>query len=504
MNGKHNIIGKLPLVMLGTALCLLPVFFLLVVPNFVPGHRVVQTQIFGIVGIIALLAVSVSFALGVRYYFFVITLTLSVLPYFSSYLAPFGGPMLTAAPEIALALLSLFLIVMWMVNNEIKVSPINIFIFLWILLNGLSLLFSKNIAQSLPLFGVGVVFSGFYLFILHNIILQEKGGLKLALTSFIASNCLFIIFGISVTWALTGWASIIDIETSRLGASVNTGQYGSNAFGGFILLSLPIFFWALVVKPNYLGKIRFLLWPISLIGLALVILSASRGNIISLGFLIIFFAIYMFGTFHQLRSLLGLSALLLLQIWVINSTDIIQSIIVRFVDERQFSIHSILQTTMENIRVLLAQTSWDIIKDNWLFGLGQGNLLDEMVLRIGIRFDAHNFALNVLTEQGILVFLLIVFFLIYISYLIWGIIRTKGTDNRWLAICSYIALMIFLFRSCLTGGTLAGIQFIGAHRVCWMFSLVAIIYYISKNNETLNDRESPEMSADEGQLQIMK
>lgn len=499
MHSGPKIIGKLSVLTMGMVLCSLPIIFLLVMPNFVPEHRIVQTQFFGVVGIVALLVVTLSFAWGPRYYFFVMSLAISVLPYFSSYLAPFGGQMLSAAPEMSLALLCLLLIMMWMANNRIKVTSINVFIVLWILLNSLSLLFSSDPMKSLPLFGVGVVFSGLYLFILHNIILNRRDGLRLVLISFIVSNLLFILFGFIVTWAYTGWSSIIDIEASRLGANVNTGHYGSNAYGGIILLSLPIFFWALVVKPKYLGQARFLLWPVFIIGLALVVLSASRGNIISLGFLLIFFATYMFRTFYKGRSLLGMSALLALQLWVISSADFIQSIIVRFVDDRQLSITSMLQRTMENIRVVLAETSWEIFKDNWLFGVGQGNLLDEIASRTGIHFDAHNLALNVLTEQGVLVFLLVVVYLFYITYLLWKTFKGKGLGDRWLALCCFAALMAFLLRSCLTGGTLAGTQFIGAQRVCWMLTIGAIIYNLAKSPEELTDQEAPQPADDDRQ-----
>ena len=490
MHSSHNITGKLPMILLGLALCGLPIIFLVVMPNFVPEHRIVQTQFFGVFGITALLAVVLSFAWGPRYYFVVISMAIPVLPYFAAYLAPLGGPILSATPEMGLALLCLLLIAVWVNQNRVEVTPINAFIALWVLFNGLSLIFSRDLMGSLPLFGVTVVFSAVFLFMVHNIILRYANGLQLVLTVFVLANCLFIIFGFVVTGAVAGWSSLTDLSMFRLGSNVNTGSYGSNGYAAMMLLSLPIFFWVLVINPKFVRIPKILLWPIFASSVLMVLFSVSRGNIIALVITLFIFAVYMLRTFYKGRSLIGLAILLGVQAWVVSSTYYVQMLVLRLVDEKQFSLQNILQHSMKNIRVVLAQVSWDVFRDNWLFGVGQGNLTQEINLRSGINFDAHNLALNILAEQGAPVFLLLVALLSYTTYLTWRAVRTKGPGDRWLAVCGYTALTLFLLSSCLTGGILSSSQFIGGHRVCWMFTLIAIIYHVAKSPQALTGGEA--------------
>lgn len=494
---SHNlkISGGLSAFIIGMLICALPIAVLVIVPQFVPHQRMVQAQMFGVLGLLVLAGVAVGFFLGSRPYYFIMTLALPILPYFTSYLAPIGGMILVAVPESGMALLCALLLVNLSLARGIRHSPINLFIVLWIVLNSLSLMFSNDIAMSLPLYLVGILFSGLYLFLLHNVILSDSSGLKLTLITFISANVLFLLFGLVLTGLYTNWDYIIDIYASRLGQDVNTGGYGSNSFGGLLLLFLPVIFWALAVKPRFCNIPKIISLPFFVITIVVILLSISRGNVVGLAFLLCIMAIYLVRTSYRGRSLIPLAILLFIQIWVIYRTDYIEMFLIRLVDERQFNIANLVLNSLQNVRAILAEISWDVFLDNWAFGVGQGNLQTEIFLRSGINYDAHNLMFNVLAEQGILVFLLIVCLLGYVTYLTWVAIRKKGSGDRWLAVFCYAGLVAYLIKCNTTGGTIAGNQFIGAHKMCWVFTLAAIIYQLAKTPYEVTDEPSPGQSA---------
>lgn len=492
----HNlkISGGLPAFVFGILICALPIAVLVLVPQFVPYHRTVQAQIFGVLGLLVLAGVAVGFFLGFRAYYFIMTLALPILPYFTSYLSPIGGMVLVAVPESGLALLCALLLANLFFAKGIKHSPINFFIMMWILFNSLSLAFSDDFSMSLPLFLVGVLFSGLYLFLLHNVILNSSSGLKFGLITFISANALFIIFGLLLTGVYTNWDFVVDIFASRLGQDVNTGGYGSNAFGGVLLLFLPVIFWALAVKPQFCNIPKSISLMLFFISVMIILLSISRGNVVALAFLLCVILLYLVRTSYRGRSFIPLAILIFIQLWVIYRTDYIEIFLVRLVDERQLSLANLVLNSLHNVRAVLAEISWAIFLENWAFGVGQGNVQAEIFLRSGINYDAHNLMFNVLAEQGVFVFLLLISLFVYVTYLTWVAIRKKDYGDRWLAFFCYAGLIAYLIRCNTTGGTIAGNQFIGAHKMCWLFTLVAIIYQLAKTPREVTEVPSPGQS----------
>ncbi len=461
------------------AICLLPLALFVVLPDIVPVHRVMQAQVFGLLGLAVFIGLFSSFILSVNAYFALTTLIIPIIPFFSSYLPPLGGEMLMVVPEAGLALFFMIILIQFFKENKASLTKVNFFILAWFVLNTAFLPFSHDLARSLPRYILGVVLASLYLATLHNIILGKNKSFKFALTIFLLANFGFMLFGIGITGLTAGWRSVLDLFYSRMGEAVSTGQFGSNAFAGYMMLFLPLLFWALAIKPGYCPIPRIISWPLFLMGIFIVIFSVSRGNLISLAVLLALWAYYLLTHRPGFNSVFVLGFLSIVLYATISEIDLIQLIIGRFMGEQQFSIQTFLDHSMQNIRVLLIETAFAIFQDNWLTGVGFGNIQTEIARRTGVQFDSHNLAMNILAEQGGLISLLLLAAFVYISYQVWRCLKTKKSDEAWLALSIYAGLVLYLLRSVITGGDLVGGEFMGSHRACWLFTTGALIDYIA-------------------------
>lgn len=467
--------------MLGAlVLCSLPIGLFVFLPDIVPIHRVGQAQVFGFMALAVVVALLTFFALSIKAFFAFTTLIIPVIPYFSSYLPPLGGQILMALPEAGLTLFfaMIFMQIIW--KNKVKMSAVNVFILLWVLFNTISLVLSQDLMESLPRYVLGVVFASLYLAILHNIILREKDGLKFAITIFLLANFGFVLFGIVLTGIASGWSSVADLYHSRMGETVSTGHFGSNAFAGYMLMFLPLLFWSLVIKPGYCRLPKVISWPMLLISLLVIIFSVSRGNLVAMILMMALWSYFLLTHKPGINIIYVSIFLFIISFVMINEIELIEMLLTRFIDDQQLSLQNFLYRSLKNVRVLLGETAFAVFQDNWFAGVGLGNMRSEMLTRIGMNFDAHNLALNVLAEQGAAVFITLSVAFVYISSLVWRCVKTKGRDDAWLAISIYAGLVLYLVRSVTTGGQLVGDEFMGSHKVCWLFTAGALIYHIAK------------------------
>jgi len=92
----------------------------------------------------------------------------------------------------------------------------------------------------------------------------------------------------------------------------------------------------------------------------------------------------------------------------------------------------------ENERLTLIKTSVLIIYNNFLFGVGIGNVPIHMKINSGINLNSHNMVLQLLAESGIIMLIVIVVFIYYLFIFL----KNTNPRNKWFFIMVLAVIII--------------------------------------------------------------
>lgn len=309
-----------------------------------------------------------------------------------------------------------------------------------------------------------------FLFVMVNSV-KNKNQLNTILTTLVFTGVLVALYG------LYQYKVGVKIDDAWVDVANNPGLrtrvfsvFGNpNILAEYLIMIIPISLSLFWVTKNLFKKGIFLLTTLILTGT--LILTFSRG-----GWLGFAFGILVFVLLVEKRLLLSLIPAGLISIFIMPSSIL-----------HRINTITNLRDSSNAYRIKVWDITLDIIKDNWMSGVGFGYIPFRQTFVKYIRtmnvYHAHNMYLETFAEMGIggFLILLIMIFVIY-KY---SIINYKKVQNRYLKI--------------ITAGTLASLSSILFHGLVenvlylpriiitfWtIISLILIMLNISKDNKIL-------------------
>jgi len=356
------------------------------------------------------------------------------------------------------------------VNSLTKVS------FLYVLVTFISVIFSQDFSRSMGLFAFGLVGP----FLLYLIIVYKTqpniSNLKWLIKSFLISSLLFLFIGYLFAFRFGFSADLMEV---RAGKNI----YGSNSVIGTISFILPLIF---ISKKYFISEYtgKLLLRIFGLLAVVWTIISLSRWGYATL-FLIYFLSVFFINKSFSIKRLVLTTILFFMIGYLIP--DITELIVYRFTGSAEvssFNVDNIYDRVLGEYRLVRWNNAFTVIENNLFFGIGLGN--NYLVDPFG-NSDAHNLFINMLIEQGILVFLAILLVFNAVYKLIRNMVKySNNSVFKILVIALGIGLLAFHFWS-LTGGTyIQASGIISAVKNYYFFISMGLIAYIAKFDDDMH------------------
>ncbi len=380
---------------------------------------------------------------------------------------------------------AIFFIIKFIIQDEkfrINRSRLRIYSFLifWIIYSLFTLVWAKNIKLTmLHTHYISLFFITFFIFTQS---FRSKKYLNIFYYSLIG---IFFLYQILAIWELT---TLQHLPTSSAG---HNGTFSFVPFGPFynrndmaavLLMLSPLVLFRIHISKNIIIK------TIGIISLIfLFVMNTLSGSRIALLFIVLEFSIYfLFFIKFKNKIRLILSVVTILFLIKMSYTKEFQFFKL-FLQNQYNSIQSeseSYKTSSIKIRKALFYESIDLSLESGFLGVGAGNYISEMN---GVRSKrtngvkaAHNFLLELLSEYGLLLTLIMVYILIR-----WGIdliiILKKTTgENRFIAYSCLFSLLLFIPASILPSSII---------KYSFYWIIFAYIHLFIEQNLYLIDKE---------------
>ena len=306
---------------------------------------------------------------------------------------------------IALTVFALTVFNLFICNGEkLEMNLFEKFIFIWFLVVIVSLCGSTLFSLSLKGFFKTVTYMGFY----FSVVQFYRKNLNMIIPT------IFVISACAVAQGLIGisqnFKGVEEISTWQDTSSINPEQvmtriYGTlkplnpNLFGGYLISALPCLFGCVmyyVSKHKYMNAV--IVAVCTLLTVIALILSGCRGAYIALAFMLCCFVLYfgkvIFDMNNDFFKKLYLSVVSFVFIFASTVAMMITSVRTRIL-----SIFVLRADSSTSFRFNVYQAVIQMIKDNWLLGIGVGNKNFREIYGLYMRtgFDALS-TYNVFTE----------------------------------------------------------------------------------------------------------
>lgn len=303
-----------------------------------------------------------------------------------------------------------------------------LFFVLYFLLQGLSILYSKNhdLAYS-NLFGrLSLIVFPLVLFVPTS---EVKLNVNLLLRVFVLAVSLYLVycFGYALFRSLSlvngEWQFNPHPEVQYLNYFYSTdltvGQHPSYT-AMYVLLSAFISFEFFYSKIKQLSRILWLVIGVLLM-ISMYFISSRAGLLIAFIFTLTYFPYKFLKHRYNRATIIGLVLLILLLIPVLLRNQRVDYYTGRFFNKRDYE-------RKADPRFQLWKNSLILVKENFVFGVGIGDVRDELALVLrdegqtsmaGNRYNAHNQFLEVLLETGIIGGILFTSIIVYMLWIAW-------------------------------------------------------------------------------------
>lgn len=289
-------------------------------------------------------------------------------------------------------------------GEKLEMNLFEKFIFIWFLIVIVSLCGSTLFSLSLKGFFKTLTYMGFYFSVVQ---FYRKNINMIMPTIFVISACAV---GQGLIGISQNFHGVEEISTWQDTSSINPEQvmtriYGTlkplnpNLFGGYLVSAIPCLFGCImyyVSKRQYINSI--ILSLCALLTIVALILSGCRGAYLALDFMMVCFILY-FGKiiFDKNNVLLKKIYLSVVSSAFVAATALAMA--VTSVRTRILSIFVLRNDSSTSFRFNVYQAAIQMIKDNWLFGIGVGNKNFREIYGLYMRtgFDALS-TYNVFTE----------------------------------------------------------------------------------------------------------
>ncbi|WP_202906828.1 O-antigen ligase family protein [Abyssisolibacter fermentans] len=316
-------------------------------------------------------------------------------------------------------ILLLFIVGVFVINRifisktRITKSPIDIPVLVFMAIAIISTLLSSNTMGSIRDLSIHLVAISFMFTMINSI--NNKQELNIIVTVFVFAGVLVSLYGLYQFQAgvQLDKAWVDTVNNPDVVIRVYSVFGNPNILAEYLIMILPFslaLFWS---SKRLIKKIIFLCTTLILI--VALVLTSSRGGWVGFAFGLIVFILLV-----DKRWLLGAIPIGVVSIFIMPA-----SIINRIISIANLNDSSIVT------RLKIYSITLDIIKDNWLLGVGFGYLPFKNTFTIYIRtmnvFHAHNMYLETVAEMGIfgLIALLLLIFVVF-KYAIISIRKTKG------------------------------------------------------------------------------
>jgi hypothetical protein len=431
-----------------------------------------------------------------KFFLIIYIIIIPITPFFERYLVPFGSKLISILPQ--LTLITMLLIGILKEKISIKISWVNLFIILWLLINIISLLGSNDINRSFPVFLVGIVGPSLLLFALNNYLLSDRNSFKTVLYAFILSFFCYISLSYILLGSLSDTLTLESVYQGRFGSDIPLGAYSSNDLASYSSMVMPAMLWQINFN-KYLNRKIMLVIRIFLIMLFFMLITLlSRGGII---LLILYSIIYIYysikGNLANRTNRLSRKAINFLLfifitsliVYFLNDENYRSMLLGRFNLDQGITYDYLMVTYYDNLRIILWNNSFEIFKENWGFGVGLGNIRYVMLERFGYDFNSHNFILDLMAEQGAFSLILICFiFIFFTAKASWGNkYNTKEDKNQNRSL--YLGMLCyFIIGSFLTGSNLVSTEeTVAGLGLYWFFTSMSLQIWLNKKKMPINN-----------------
>lgn len=318
-------------------------------------------------------------------------------------------------------------------DDKLKCEAFELFLLGYFMLLLISLAGSSLFLLSFKGFMKTFIYLGFYLSVAHHLKHNKKNIIPILI---VISGCvLFESFtGLLQSFAkvdeISGWQDVSNLNPEE----VITRVYGTllplnpNLFGGYLVMTIPA---ALGLFGYYFYEKRYLISAVfgltSLISCTVLFLTGCRGAYI--GLFAIFCSLFLlsvklFWKEYKKICIIVSSTFAAISVFAICAVTPLRV--------RVLSIFAMRNDSSNSFRFNVYKSSFQMFKDNWLVGIGQGNQNFREIYGLYMKtgFDAlsaYNIYLETAVENGI--FALIMFLGFLITLLKDGITSLIKTDN---------------------------------------------------------------------------
>lgn len=326
-----------------------------------------------------------------------------------------------------------FVRILFVPNDNLKPEKFEIFLLAYFMLVLVSVAGSSLLYLSIKGFMKTFIYLTFYISVVHHLKNYPKHILPVLLT---IAGCVSFesVIGITQNFAkvdeISGWQDMSNLNPEE----VITRVYGTlqplnpNLLGGYLVLTIPS---VIGLCGYYLNNKRFVLsfvfGMVALISSVVLFLTGCRGAYIGIFFIFILsfaVALKIFWHKYKKRFITFASTIAGLGIFALMAITPLRV--------RVFSIFAMRADSSNSFRFNVYKSSWQMFKDNWLVGIGQGNQNFREIYGLYMKtgFDAlsaYNIYLETAVESGI--FALIAFLGFLITLLKDGIIFIKNNTD---------------------------------------------------------------------------
>lgn len=260
------------------------------------------------------------------------------------------------------------------------------------------------------------------------------------------------------------------------------GYYGMNIFANFlVMLTLISFGFFLIYKT----KLNVFYLITTIIGLIIILLTQTRMALLSLLFGFLLMILLLNVNYRKKLSLLllGSLSLVIISIYLLNTSQFTRLLVLISPIDYLQNVDLSTNTTL-GTRLLLWEATLQMVKDNLFFGIGAG-MWNFVRYEYGVSFpvllDSHNSYLGIMSEYGIIIFILYMFFIILCIYKsIQNIKKESEVQTKNVQKVYLIAVICWL----LTELSNAGIYKVSIHIFVWT---ILLSLYLFKPNRDIGE-----------------
>ena len=375
-----------------------------------------------------------------------------------------------------------FLIVLYLIkkNTNIETGHKNDFrifnhlMFIWIISNLISLLFSINIYRSFMMFLIGILGPALIFYLIANKTKVNYKMLQFLILSLFASGSMYL----SITLFMS-FRQIMQI--GKFVQVIGMSNYGTNDTIGVISFIIPLMFlsynyYSSFSQSNAFNKIfRFVLFAFKVFSITWIMFSISRWGYATFLVTILLVILFDRGNLKIYQLILFAISLYYIIFFFRETTELI---IRRFTHTNLFTLKSVYQASITDLRLDIWRNAWACFKDHIVFGVG----LSNHILISPMRFTtAHNMFLNILVERGIFIFIIFLGIIAYFYKSVFKFMRnSKNYRLRRLSKFLAFSITIFLFWTLMGTDLIISTGYISAVKAHYFSFILALQFYIMK------------------------